>query len=185
MIIRHAAYRSICSWMMCASLLGSCRSHHMVRENEPVRMVEMGTLWDQTKSYVYGSEYYFFPMRPSRGSRFLDVSFDSASYTPGNHSLYVSGQVVQYENSARIQNVQVVVGRVLREEGQIIRNDSTPPIPSYHFRIIPTVEDTTDSEGRFALYAPIDSSSSLMIGTNSFHIELYDVGKLVDSAWTQ
>jgi len=145
----------------------------------------MRSLWDSTGSYAYFGDYLSLPIRPSGISNFIDVTFDSASYVDSTRMLCLSGQVMEYGSRKYMSGVQVVVGTFLRLQGQLIQNDTTRPTPAPHFRMVPEYEDSTDSEGRFSLCTRIDSSSSLMIATKGYYLELYKVGKLVDSAWTQ
>jgi len=170
----------------CLSALVACQPFMPISDQGKIaRVVDLRPLWDSTKPYVYSSEYYFMQVGAGPGSRFLETHFDSAIFTQNSSMLCVSGRVAEYGSTTYMKGVQVIVGTILRHQGQILRNDNSPPIPMYHYQIVPLSEDTTDSQGRFSLCAKIDSSSSLLIASNSYYLELYKVGKLVDSAWTQ
>ncbi len=99
--------------------------------------------------------------------------------------LYVQGQILESETSEPMADVLLMVGNLQRREGQIIDDSGRPPMPGYHYQMLPHYRDTTDSEGRFRIHARIDSSSSLMIARKGYYIELYDVWRLVDSSRTR
>src|SRR5690606_11049323 len=125
------------------------------------------------------------PLRPWRDGRFLDVRFDSTLFNNGTRVLCINGQVMQYGDTVGSPGVQIIVGTVMRREAQVINNSGMPPVTGDYFWVAPNYENITDSQGRFSLCAKIDSSSSLLIASDSYYLELYKVGKLVDSAWTQ
>jgi len=177
-------YQSLCIWLTCAGFFLACRAQSTVDGTHKVRAIEMASLLN-AGGWIYFGDYISLPIRGGPGSKFLAIAFDSAAYEERTHRLYVSGRILRADSTEGLQGVQIMVGMFLREQGQLIENDRDRPIPAYHHRIMPVLEDTTDVEGRFSIYSQIDASSSLIIANMSYHLYVYDVGKLVDSTWAK
>ena len=139
-------------------------------------MVDLESLQALLESYLYFGDYGFLAMGSGLGNGSLRVTIDSATFTESTSMLCAKGTVAESRSADRIQGAQVVVGIVQQFESRIIDKSRNPPTLSHHYRITPHHENTTDSEGRFALCAKIDSASSLMIASQSFFVKLYNVG---------
>jgi len=171
--------------LVCISIFAACVPRSLSTVTPDRSAIALEALADSAREYHYFEDYEFVQMRLGRGSHFLQVRFDSAMFFDSTQMLCFSGQVMQYGDTVGIQGAQVVVGTVIRYDGQITSaRDSSMPRPIDYFEIIPQYEDTTDSNGRFALCAEIGSTSSLLIANKGFQFYLYRVGNLADSSRT-
>lgn len=182
----HHTYHALRLFVICAGLFSACHTYTQSGGNTDIKVVVLESLQDPSKPYIYVGDYGFLPMGAGPGSRFLRVTIDSATFTESTSMLCVNGMVAESQNGERIEGAQAVVGTVQQFEGRIIDGSGKPPTPGppiYH--IVPRRETTTDNSGKFSLCAKIDSASSLMIANRNYFIELYEVGRLVDSTWAK
>ncbi len=185
MIVNQRTLQSLAVCLLSAVLMVGCRYSSLSGNGTTPRCIDLAELQDPSISCTYVDQSILLPSRPGSGRRFLRTHIDSASYAQGLQILYVNGQVLESDSSNVIAGALIMIGTLQRREGQIISADRRPPTPSYHYQMIPQYEDTTDTEGRFRLSVRIDSASSLMIARKGYYIELYNVGRLVDSLRTK
>ena len=184
MIPQWMSHRTMCLLVVCINTLLAGCIRPSSDGGKSIRVIDLESFHNLSRSYSYVGEYSFISIRPSRGddNHFLRVTIDSASFNESANMICVAGRVMNTTREIPLENVQVLAGKVQEHSARIIGNDRRPPVPAVIYRMTPDFNDSTDSEGRFAICTKIDRESSLMIAKKNFFIEVYEVGKLVDSS---